>query len=146
VTRSLWPAEWESSKRASAELAEALARAYPDVERQNFDETLDQTPAAAALRLIPVVVLTSGEKWVDVASKLIRAGDLPPDTPPNLGAAMDRANAAAQNELAVLVPGVVHITDKHSEHNIMIDNAPIVVQAIRMVVDAVRRGQTSLKR
>jgi hypothetical protein len=27
----------------------------------------------------------------------------------------------------------------------MIDNAPVVIQAIRTVVDAVRAGQTSLK-
>jgi len=36
-------------------------------------------------------------------------------------------------------------TDTHSGHNIMIDNAQVVIQAIRMVVDAVRAGQTSLK-
>jgi pimeloyl-ACP methyl ester carboxylesterase len=140
------PAEWEAWKRASVRLAEALAAAYPDLERQNFDETHDQTAAAAALRPMPVVVLTSGEKWVDVVLKLIQAGDLPPDTLPNLGAVMDRASAAAQNELAALVPGTVHITDAHSGHNIMIDNAPIVIQVIRMVVDAVRAGQTSPKR
>ena len=29
--------------------------------------------------------------------------------------------------------------------NIMIDNARVVIQAIRMVVDALRAGQTSLK-
>jgi hypothetical protein len=42
------------------------------------------------------------------------------------------------------VPGAVHITDTHSGHNIMIDNAPVVIQAIRRVFDAVRAGQTSL--
>jgi len=60
----------------------------------------------------------------------------------NFGAIVDRANSAAQNELVALVPGAVHITDTHSGHNIMIDNAPVVIQAIRMVVDAVRAGQT----
>jgi hypothetical protein len=39
----------------------------------------------------------------------------------------------------------VHITDTHSGHNIMIDNAPFVIQAIRTVVDAVRAGLSSLK-
>ena len=38
----------------------------------------------------------------------------------------------------------MHITDTHSGHNIMIDNAPVVIQAIRMVDDAVRAGQISL--
>src|SRR5215469_4327148 len=139
------PAEWETWKRASVRPAEALA-AYPDLERQNFDETLDQTAAAAALRPMPVGVLTASDKYVDVVPKLIQAGELPPDTPPDLGAVIDRAQAAAHSELAALVPGAVHITDTHSGHNIMIHNAPVVIEAIRMVVDAVRAGQTSLKR
>ena len=122
----------------------ALA-AYSDLERQDFDETLDQTAAAAALRPMPVVVLTASDKFIDVVPKLIQAGELPPDTPPDFGAVVDRANSAAQNELAALVPGAVHITDTHAGHNIMIDNAPVVIQAIRMVVDAVRARQTSLK-
>jgi pimeloyl-ACP methyl ester carboxylesterase len=138
-------AEWETWKRVNTRPAETLA-AYPDLERQNFDETLDQTAAAAALRPMPVVVLTASDKYVDVVPKLIQSGVLPPDTPADLGPVMDRANPTAQNELAALVPGAVHITDTHSGHNIMIDNAPIVIQAIRMVVDAVRAGQTSLKR
>jgi pimeloyl-ACP methyl ester carboxylesterase len=94
---------------------------------------------------MPVVVLTASDKFVDVVPKLIQAGELPPDTPPDFGAVVDRANSGAQNQLAALVPGAVHITDTHAGHNIMIDNAPVVIQAIRMVVDSVRAGQTSLK-
>src|SRR5262249_47826590 len=119
--------------------------AYPDFERQDYDKTLDQTAAAAALRPMPVVVLTSSDKAVDIFPKLIEAGALPRDTPPDFGAVVDRAHSAAQNELAALVPGAVHITDTHSGHFIMVDNAPVVIQAIRMVVDAVRTGQTLLK-
>ena len=138
------PEEWKIWKRINARPAKALA-AYPDLERQDFDEALDQTVAAAALRPMPVVVLTASDKFIDVVPKLIKAGELPPDTPPDFGAVVDRANSGAQNELAALVPGAVHITDTHSGHNIMIDNAPVVIQAIRMVVDAVRARQTSLK-
>ena len=94
---------------------------------------------------MPVVVLTASDKFIDVVPKLIQAGELPPDTPPDFGAVVDRTNSAAQRELAALVPGAVHMTDTHAGHNIMIDNAPVVIQAIRMVVDAVRAGQTSLK-
>src|SRR5262249_44827369 len=72
---------------------------YPDLERQDFDETLDQTAAAAALRPMPVVVLTASDKFIDVVPKLIQAGELPPDTPSDFGAVVDRANSAAQNEL-----------------------------------------------
>src|SRR5262245_24972007 len=138
------PEEWKVWKRINARPAKALA-AYPDLERQDFDETLDQTAAAARLRPMPVVVLTASDKFIDIVPKLIQAGELPPDTPPDFGAVVDRANSAAQNELAALVPGAVHITDTHSGHNIMIDNAPVVIRAIRMVVDAVRAGQISLK-
>src|SRR5215831_7421144 len=88
--------------------------AYPDFERPDWDKVFDQTAAAAALRPMPVVVLTSGDKYVDVLPKLIQAGELPPDTaPPDFGAVLDRAQSAAQNKLA----------------------APVVIQAIRMVVD-----------
>ena len=138
------PEEWKTWKRVSVRPAKALA-AYPDLERQDFDETLDQTADAALLRPMPVVVLSASDKYVDVVPKLIQAGELPPDTPPDFGAVVDRANTAAQNTLATLVPGAVHITDTHAGHNIMIDNAPVVIQAIRMVIDAVRAGQTSLK-
>jgi pimeloyl-ACP methyl ester carboxylesterase len=48
------PEEWKIWKRINARPAKALA-AYPDLERQDFDETLDQTAAAAAPRPMPVV-------------------------------------------------------------------------------------------
>ena len=138
------PEEWKIWKRVNARPAKAIAT-YPDLERQDFDATLNQTAAAAALRPMPVVVLTASDKFVDVVPKLIQTGELPSDTPRDIGAVVDRANSAAQNELAALVPGAVHITDTHSGHNIMIDNAQVVIQAIRMVVDAARAGQTSLR-
>jgi hypothetical protein len=53
--------------------------------------------------------------------------ELPPNTPPEFGAVVDRANSKAQKELAALVPGAVHITETHLGHN-----APIVLQAIRV--------------
>ena len=56
---------------------------------------------------MPVVVLTASDKFIDVVPKLIQAGELPPDTPPDFGAIVDRANSAAQNELVALVPGAV---------------------------------------
>ena len=57
------PEEWKTWKRINTP-AEALA-AYPDVERPDFDKTLDQT-AAAALKPMPVVVLTASDKLLAV--------------------------------------------------------------------------------
>jgi hypothetical protein len=103
--------------------------------------------AAGALKPMPGVVLTASEiEWSEVTPEGYQAGELPPDTPPDFGVVMDREWLVTQNKLAALVPGAVHITDAHSGHYIMIDNAPVVIQAIRMVVDAVRAGQTSLKK
>jgi len=138
------PEEWTISKHINTRPAEAL-EAYPDLERQDLDETLDQTAAAAPLKPMPVVVLSASDKYIDVLPKMIQAGQVPADTPRDFGPVIDRANAAAHNKLAALVPGAVHITDTHAGHNIMIDNAPVVIHAIRMVVDAVRAGRTSLK-
>jgi hypothetical protein len=94
---------------------------------------------------MPVVVLTASDKFVDVVPKLIDSGEVSPDTPRDFGAVIDRTNAAAQRELAALVPGMVHITNTKSGHNIMVENAPLVIRSIRQVVDAVRAGDTSLK-
>src|SRR5262249_9403061 len=116
---------------------------YPAIERIAFDPSLDQVVAAPPLRHVPVVVLTASEKYARVLPRLIDAGQLPPDTPRDFGAVMDRAWAAAQNELAALVPGAVHITRTHSGHNIMIENAPVVIRSICRVVDAVRARRRS---
>jgi pimeloyl-ACP methyl ester carboxylesterase len=137
------PEEWAIWKRLNARPEAAIAE-YPALERQDYDETLDQTAAAAPLKPMPVVVLTASDKFVDVVPKLIKSGELPPDTPPDFGAVIDRTNSAAQNQLAAIVPGAVHITNTQSGHNIMIDNAPVVIQSIRRVVDAVRHGDSSL--
>jgi hypothetical protein len=45
----------------------------------------------------------ASDKYVDVVPKLIQAGELAPDTPPDFGSVVERTNAAAQNELAALV-------------------------------------------
>ena len=84
------PEEWKIVKRLSVRSAADLA-AYPDQERQDLDKTLDQTAAAPALRPMPVVVLTASDKFADVIPKQVQAGELPPDTPPEIGAILDRA-------------------------------------------------------
>jgi pimeloyl-ACP methyl ester carboxylesterase len=68
------PEEWKIWKRVSARPAAAVA-AYPDLERQDYDETLDQTAAAVPLRPMPVVVLTASDKFIDIVPKLIRGGE-----------------------------------------------------------------------
>jgi pimeloyl-ACP methyl ester carboxylesterase len=45
--------EWEIWKRVNARPAKAIA-AYPDLERQDYDQTFDQTPAATKLKPMSV--------------------------------------------------------------------------------------------
>jgi len=137
------PAEWDVWKFANARPADAIAE-YPALERQDFDVTLDQTAAAAPLRPMPLVVLTASKKFAALVPKYIDEGVVPPSVPRDFGEVIDRTNSVAQNELAALVPGAVHITNTHAGHNIMIDNGPLTIRAIRRVVDAVRAGDTSL--
>jgi pimeloyl-ACP methyl ester carboxylesterase len=144
VRAQMTPQEWTTWKRISGP-SPAMIEKYPAIERIDFDESLDAVVAAAPLRPMPVVVLTASQKYAEELPELVAAGVLPPDTPRDFGEVMDRAWTAAQNELAALVPGAVHITNTHSGHNIMIDNAPVVIRSIHRVVNAVRAGRSSLK-
>ena len=69
---------------------------------------------------------------------------MPADTHRDFGAVIDRTNTAAQTELAGYFPGSEHVTDTSSGHNIMVENAPVVITAIEDVVAAVRAGRTTL--
>ncbi len=137
------PEEWEIWKDANARPADDIAE-YPPLERQDFDVILDQVEAATPLRPMPVVVLTASKTFAELVPEYLDEGLLPAEVPRDFGEVIDRTNTAAQNELADLVPGAVHITNTKSGHNIMIENAPVVIRSIRQVVDAVRAGTTSL--
>ena len=137
--------QWSTWTMANARQPKDL-KAYPQIERQDFNESLDQVEAVAPLRPMPLVVLTASVKYKGLVPKLIDQGVLPTSVPRDFGTVIDRTNAAAQNELAALVPGAVHITNTKSGHNIMVDNAPVTIRAIEMVLKAVRAGKTSLRR
>ena len=137
------PEEWAIWVAANTRPA-ALIAAYPDLERYDFVATFDQVEAAGPLRPMPAVVLTASVKYADVVPASIDAGQLPADTPRDFGAVIDRANTAAHNELAGYFPGSEHVTDTNSGHDIMIENAPVVITAIEDVVAAVRAGRTTL--
>jgi pimeloyl-ACP methyl ester carboxylesterase len=137
------PVDWETWKVLNARQAKDIAE-YPALERIDFDPSLDQVEGVRPMGSMPLAVLTADVPIADAVPKLIDNGELPADTPRDFGAIIDKANTVAQRQLAVLVPGAVHVTRTHAGHNVMIDNAPIVSRWIRKVVDAVRHGDTSL--
>jgi pimeloyl-ACP methyl ester carboxylesterase len=137
--------EWRTWVGANNRTPEQLAE-YPDLEQYDFDISLDQVEAAEAAdppAEIPVVVLTASVKFVDLVPLYLDEGLLPPDVPRDFGATIDRTNTVAQTALAAHYPGSVLITDTDSGHNIMIENSPIVIQAIDDVLTAARAGATT---
>lgn len=135
------PEEWEIWKRANARRDEDIA-GYPDLERLEFEPSVDVVRAAPPLHPMPVIVLSADVLFADVVRSGVRAGAFP-GTPEDFGVVIDRANAQAQRRLAELVPGTRHVTETNSGHNMMIDQPVLVTGAIREVVDAVRDGRTS---
>jgi hypothetical protein len=93
---------------------------------------------------MPLVVLSADVPYGPTLPAMIDSGELPADTPRDFGYVIDRANKIAQAKLADLVPGAKHITDTHSGHNMMVDQPPLVTNAIHAVIDAVRNGHTAL--
>jgi hypothetical protein len=93
---------------------------------------------------MPVVVLSADVSYGPLVEAQVAAGELPAGTPADFGYVVDRTNAAAQRQVAKLVPGAKHVTDTDSGHNMMVDNAQLVLEAIDEVVAAVRAGRTSI--
>jgi pimeloyl-ACP methyl ester carboxylesterase len=137
------PEEWRTWVGANNRTPEQIA-AYSDLEQYDFDVSLDQVEAAGPLRPMPVAVLTASVKFAALVPKYIDEGLLPPTVPRDFGEVVDRTNPAAQAELAGYFPGSVLITDTAAGHNIMIDNAPVVIRATEDVLAAARAGRTTL--
>lgn len=137
------PEEWRIWVGANNRTPEQIA-AYPDLEQYDFDVSLDQVEAAGPLQPMPVAVLTASVKFAALVPQYIDEGLLPPNVPRNFGEVIDRTNTAAQTELAGYFPGSVQITDTNSGHNIMVENAPVVIRTTEDVLAAARAGRTTL--
>ena len=112
--------------------------AYPGIERLDEDAVNEQLRTAPPIRPMPLTVLSADRLIAPQWQAMIDSGELPPGTPSDLGAAVDRAQKVSQDFQAHLVPGAVHITDTHSGHDIPLDNPVIVISAIRDVIAKTR--------
>jgi pimeloyl-ACP methyl ester carboxylesterase len=112
---------------------------YPALERIDTDRSFDQLRAAPPLRSIPLVVLSADRPWGPQVPSMIKAGKLPKDVPPDFGYVTDAAQKKAQEQLAKLVPNAKHITNTNSGHEIHKEQPRLVIDAIRQMVEAVRR-------
>jgi len=135
--------EWEIWKVMNARLEEDIA-VYPDLERAEYQPSVDVVRDAPALEPMPFIVMTADALFADSVREGVRAGNFPPGTPEDFGAVIDVSHEAAQRTLAASVPGSRHITETNSGHNMMIDQPVLVTDAILDVVAAVREGRSTI--
>ena len=112
--------------------------AYPGIERLDAGAVNEQLRTAPSIQPMPLTVLSADRLIAPQWQAMIDSGELPPGTPSDLGAAVDKAQKVSQDFQAHLVPGAVHITDTHSGHDIPLDNPMIVISAIRDVIAKTR--------
>jgi len=112
---------------------------YPALERIDTDRSFDQVRAAPPLHSMPLVVLSADRAWGPQVPPMIKEGKLPKEVPPDFGYVTDAAQKKAQAQLAKLVPNAKHITNTNSGHEIHKEQPQLVIDAIREVVEEVRR-------
>jgi len=140
------PQQWAIQRKLiQGDDPESLAL-YPALERIDVQRSCHQMRAASALPSMPIVVLSADRPWGPEVQSMITAGKLPGDVPPDFGYVVDAAQKKAQERLAKLVPNEKHITKTNSGHEIHKEQPQLVINAIREVVDAVRRGRGQLPR
>src|SRR6266496_2217942 len=140
------PEQWAIQRKlVQNDVPESLAL-YPALERIDVNRSCYQIRAAPALHPMPIVVLSADRPWGPQVPSMIEAGKLPADIPPDFGYVTDAAQKKAQERLAKLVPNEKHITNTNSGHEIHKDQPQLVIDAIREVVEAVRRGRRQLTR
>jgi pimeloyl-ACP methyl ester carboxylesterase len=135
---SLTPANWAVyNEKVLLEPPAALA-GYRDLETIDFVTSFEQMRRAAAarpLRDIPLVVLSHD-----------RPSPLPGDLPADFKQAVERAWGAGQDRLAALLPDARRDAATNSGHYIQLEQPRLVIDAIRQVVEAVRRPDSWKRR
>jgi pimeloyl-ACP methyl ester carboxylesterase len=115
---------------------EALAL-YPDLERFDHQRNLEQVLAAAPLKPMPLIVLSSDVPY-DL-TPFVDDGTLPADIAEEFGNILFQAIVDARADLVSQVPGARHIKDTDSGHYIHQEQPQLVIDSIREVVGAVRK-------
>jgi pimeloyl-ACP methyl ester carboxylesterase len=127
---------WLTTPLSGKPSKEALA-IYPDLERYAYRENLKQTLAAAPLKPMPLIVLSS-IRPINLAP-LVDSGDVPADIAKKFARDLFQAILDGRAHLVSQVPGARHITT-HSGHYIHQERPKLVVDSVRDVINAVRKN------
>jgi pimeloyl-ACP methyl ester carboxylesterase len=131
---SLTAADWAVYNRRVLIEAPASIATYRDLETIDFEASFEQMRRAAAarpLRDIPLVVLSKSRPF-----------PLPDGLSPEFKQKVERAWRAGQDWQAALLPDARHTVATRSSHYVQLDQPQLVIDAIRQVVEAVRRPGT----
>lgn len=105
-------------------------------ERTDFLKIFEELRNAPSIPQMPVIVLTSDEPY-NIKS-LIAKGILSENTPPEIGDIAYKAHLEGQKQLTKVLHAK-QITDTHAGHYIQIEHPQVVIDAIRSVIDQVRK-------
>jgi CubicO group peptidase (beta-lactamase class C family)/pimeloyl-ACP methyl ester carboxylesterase len=136
VRSGLTPEQWKFYVNFGFSQPPPGLEKYKEIETLDVNASLDQMKEAATakpLPPIPVFVLTQGHPF-----DLSPWQPLPADFP----GALDKAWHAAQDSLATLTPNAKHRIATKSSHYIQVQEPQLVIDAIKQVVDAVRKPST----
>ncbi len=114
--------------------SEAALTLYPDLEQIDHRRNLEQVLAAAPLKPMPFIVLSSDEPY-DL-TPFVDDGTLPADIAEECAKDLFRAVLEARANLVSQVPGARHITNTDSGHYIHQEQPQLVIDSVREVVDA----------
>ncbi len=115
--------------------SEAALALYPDLEQMDHRRNLAQVLAAAPLKPMPLIVLSSDEPY-DL-TPFVDGEVVPADIAEDFAKDLFRAVLEARANLVSQVPGARHITDTDSGHYIHQEQPQLVIDSVREVVDAV---------
>jgi hypothetical protein len=104
----------------------------PEFERIDVDTSISQIAKAAALRRMPLVVLSKTEPFAQ-----------PPSSVGFSFAELERLWPEGAQELVKLEPDTPHIFATGSDHYIQIHQPDLVIQSIRFVIERTKQGHDS---
>jgi pimeloyl-ACP methyl ester carboxylesterase len=116
---------------------------YPDLEQMDHRRNRKEVLAAAPLKPMPLIVLSSDESY-DL-TPFVDDGTLPADIAEEFAEDLFRAVLNARADLVSQVLGARHITDTDSGHYIHQENPQLVIASVREVVEAARKKACTLE-
>src|SRR5918994_3601680 len=130
--------QWTAYAAIFQPVPEALA-GYPDLEFTDLNLSVSQVRDATDASPLPPSPQSPGVPFPLVVLSRGVSMAMPADLPGGLtGEGLERAWTVEQERLAALVPGARHVIAAESEHYIQLQQPELVIEAVRLVVEAVR--------